>query len=335
MDELTQLDRLLYALFRKKVDRVPVASFTQTGTVELMKAVGAYWPKANRNADEMAALGMAAHTLAGLEAVRIPFGLIAEAEALGCKIDYHEGKIDFPPTCMRPLDSLNAIEPDQVTGQSMDAIIQATEIIKNQIHDVPVIVGVTGPFTVTGMIHGIDQTIKDLVLAPQAVSSAMEISTGVIAHYCQTLTEAGADIIVLIEPTASVIGPVFFKKFLLPNIKKIVRQSKIPAALHVCGNSIPIIDLMVETGVAGISIDQKVSISNAKKIAGLKASVIGNLDPVKVLLTKKPLEVERECKRILEEGVDILAPGCGLSPQTPLDNIRAMVKAGKKYKTLM
>lgn len=331
MDELSQLERLLNVLSRKKVDRVPIASFTQTGTVDLMKASNVFWPKANREANEMAELGISAHIIAGFEAVRIPFGLTAEAEALGCKIDYHEERIDFQPTCMKPLESLNAIEPDHLTGKSMDAVIKATGIIKNRIGAVPIIVGVTGPFTITGMIHGIDQTMKDLILQPQTVSVAMDISSKVVEKYCKALTEAGADVIVFIEPTASVIGPVFFKKFLLPHLKYIVRSVRLPTVLHVCGNSMPIINLMLETGVAGVSLDQKVSMIKMKEIVNSKAALIGNLDPVRVLLAKNTSVVENECKRILEEGVDVLAPGCGLSPQTPLENLQAMVRAGKMY----
>jgi len=54
MDALTEKERLLRAIGRKAVGRVPVASFTQTATLELMKASGAYWPMAHRDARLMA-----------------------------------------------------------------------------------------------------------------------------------------------------------------------------------------------------------------------------------------------------------------------------------------
>ena len=42
---------------------------------------------------------------------------------------------------------------------------------------------------------------------------------------------------------------------------------------------------------------------------------------------KKPEEVIRDCRRILSEGTAVLAPGCGISPYTPISNIKAMIQA--------
>jgi [methyl-Co(III) methanol-specific corrinoid protein]:coenzyme M methyltransferase len=38
-----------------------------------------------------------------------------------------------------------------------------------------------------------------------------------------------------------------------------------------------------------------------------------------------------EATACLEDGIDILAPGCGLAPQTPLKNIKALLKARDVY----
>lgn len=80
-------DRFLNALNGKTVDKVPVLSVTQTGTVELMKKSGAAWPDAHFDAEKMADLALSAHTFAGLEAVRYPFCLTVLSEALGCRIN--------------------------------------------------------------------------------------------------------------------------------------------------------------------------------------------------------------------------------------------------------
>lgn len=80
-------DRFLNALNGKTVDKVPVLSVTQTGTVELMKKSGAAWPDAHFDAGKMADLALSAHTFAGLEAVRYPFCLTVLSEALGCRIN--------------------------------------------------------------------------------------------------------------------------------------------------------------------------------------------------------------------------------------------------------
>ena len=77
------------------MDRPAVGCVTQSVTVDQMDAVGAFWPEAHSNAEQMALLGAAGHEVFGFENARIPFCLTVEAEAFGCKVDL--GKVDRTP----------------------------------------------------------------------------------------------------------------------------------------------------------------------------------------------------------------------------------------------
>lgn len=63
------------------------------------------------------------------------------------------------------------------------------------------------------------------------------------------------------------------------------------------------------------------------------AFVVGNLDPVVVLLHGTPADVISACQRCARraEGYAnfILAPGCEVPPQTPADNYRALIEFGR------
>jgi [methyl-Co(III) methanol-specific corrinoid protein]:coenzyme M methyltransferase len=52
---------------------------------------------------------------------------------------------------------------------------------------------------------------------------------------------------------------------------------------------------------------------------------------VEVLLAGSPERVTAEAKKCVNDGVDILAPGCGLAPHTPLRNLEAFVHARDEY----
>ncbi len=327
MIPLTPRDRFLSVLTGKEVDRAPVLSITQTATVEQMELAQAYWPEAHTVAEQMARLGLTAHERAGFEGVRIPFSMTAEASTMGCGVDYHGDRAGCMPSVRGPLasQSLRAAEPTE--GQ-MGVIVEATRILRGRLGGrVPIIVGVTGPFTLTCFIRGFERTIMDLTAEPAAVHRTSVVAREVISRYCDALGGAGADAVSLLEPNASLIGPKYFDRFVLPYLREISEGLKIPAVLHICGNALPIMELMVQSGVQGISIDQKVGVARAKAIIDGRASLIGNADPVALLLGGSPADVERECRRMLREGVDILAPGCGLSPFTPIGNLRAMVRA--------
>ena len=78
------LERFQRSVQRKEVDKVPVCSVTQTGTVELMKMTGTSWPKAFWDSREMAELAMAGYEIAGLECVRYPFCSLDIPLVFGC-----------------------------------------------------------------------------------------------------------------------------------------------------------------------------------------------------------------------------------------------------------
>lgn len=328
MKEPTLKERLLQAIACRAVDKTPVASFTQTATLELMKASGAYWPGAHRESKLMSQLAVAGHAEALLEAVRLPFGLTGEAATMGCETNYHEDKNDFTPTVERGLPDYDNIRLPEPHEGIMGVIIEAVKMSREAVgDDVPIIVGVTGPFTIAGHIRGVNDILTDVILNPELVHKILQSSWVVSSSFASALVENGADLVAFIEPTASIIGSDFFKEYALPYLKKVVAVVKAPTLLHICGDSLPLMEMMVESGVAGVSVDQKVSITKAQEVVKGRCSVVGNVDPVAILQMKKPDGVVQDCLRILSEGTDVLAPGCGISPFTTTENIRSMIKA--------
>ncbi len=102
--------------------------------------------------------------------------------------------------------------------------------------------------------------------------------------------------------------------------------------LHICGDVTPIIPAMADCGFVGISIEEKVKdMAGAKaKVAG-KVSICGNVSSPFVLLQGTPDKVKEAATDALKAGVDVLAPGCGIAPDTPVANLKAMVEARNEY----
>lgn len=89
---------------------------------------------------------------------------------------------------------------------------------------------------------------------------------------------------------------------------------------------------MDKTGVNGISVHQRVDVKIAK--GNLKeAVIIGNLDPVAVLLNGTPDDVAAASKKALNAGVELLSPGCGIISMTPTANLKTMVKCAINYRS--
>jgi [methyl-Co(III) methanol-specific corrinoid protein]:coenzyme M methyltransferase len=122
-----------------------------------------------------------------------------------------------------------------------------------------------------------------------------------------------------------------FETSVFPLYRKVCRKVKGLKILHMCGDATTVLDPLADAGFEGISIEEKVSVSFAKRITGDRVRLIGNVSPSDTLLTKGTDAVLIEATACLEDGIDILAPGCGLAPQTPLENIKALVRARDNY----
>ncbi len=118
----------------------------------------------------------------------------------------------------------------------------------------------------------------------------------------------------------SILGPDLYQSFAHPGQRKVaeaISAGGAPSILHICGDIRQTTEQMVRSGVDAISIGQGTSISKTRETAKGRCRIIGNIDPGTVLLTGTPEQVEDEVKRCVEEGTDIAAPGCGLSPRRP------------------
>jgi [methyl-Co(III) methanol-specific corrinoid protein]:coenzyme M methyltransferase len=337
--KLKPRERLMNALLGRPVDRVPTfcSGCAQTVTVECMEAVGVYWPEAHKDPEKMAKLSASVYELVGMEVAGVPYCLTVEAEALGCKIRWGEKKDDVPQVSQTPYTTPTEVKiPDNLLNlKRIPVVLKAVTILKSKVGGtLPIVAGLTGPFALAGHLYGLENLLKGTVLAPDKVHGFVDIAAEVGSMYGKALLEAGADVVLIADPSAScdLISPKTFRTFVKPAITKIVKAIDGVTILHICGNTTPILKDMADTGVATISIDEKVDITEARKIVGDKVRLVGNVSTVRTLLMGTPEKVKEESLKALRAGVDVLAPGCGIPPLTPNANYKALVEAAIEFK---
>ena len=94
-------DIFLAKLRRGDAPRVGIGSATSIVTTDLMDEVGASFPEAHLNAEQMARLAAAGHTVLGYDNVMPLFSVWHESAALGCQVDWgNSGRMpDGRPIC--------------------------------------------------------------------------------------------------------------------------------------------------------------------------------------------------------------------------------------------
>jgi [methyl-Co(III) methanol/glycine betaine-specific corrinoid protein]:coenzyme M methyltransferase len=337
MDEMTLKERLLNALEGKKVDKVPVCSVTQTGVVERMDEVGAPWPEAHSDPEKMAKLAIANYELSGLEAVRVPYCLTVLAEAMGCEVNMGT-KNRQPSVTEHPYtkDLENMKMPENLLDMGrIRAVLDSIKIIREKVgSDVPIIGGLEGPVTLASDLASVKSFMKWSIKKPELLRQVLDFAADATISYANSMVLAGADVIAVADPVASpdLMSPDSFKNELQPRLQKFSSQVDSVTVLHICGNVSPILKYMADCGFEGLSVEEKIgSIKKAKEVVGDRARLVGNISSPFVLLPGPIDKIKEECKKALTEGVDVLAPGCGIAPMTPLSNIKAMVEARNEY----
>lgn len=258
--------------------------------------------------------------------------LSLEAEACGCPVIY--GDTSVPSVQSHLVKNIEDIErlrvPDPYRDGRMPVFLETVRLMKRHYIGLKVAC-VTGPFTLALHIGGPDlyiETIKD----PEKVSRILDFCTTVGIQYAKALVKEGADMILIAEPACSQLSPDSFGLFSLPYTRKMIKAIRRNCVLHICGRAGHLIKLICRSEASAISVDD-VDMATVLDEVPVDLVIAGNLSPLK-LLSASPSEISEDTTVLLElvkmRRQFIVAPGCDLSPKTPLENILSFVRAVKK-----
>ncbi|MCP8312515.1 MAG: MtaA/CmuA family methyltransferase [Candidatus Methylarchaceae archaeon HK02M1] len=338
MKELSPKKRVLKALMGGKLDRVPVTCITGCQgaiNVEMQKESGIHWPEAHKDAEKMARLAIAGYELSGIECVNIPFDNIVEAEALGCKAKYHEKMHLFPVVMDHPYTRPEDLKmPDNILELGrIPVVLQAIRIVREEVGDfLPIVSHVIGPFTLAGELVEIGKFLIWTLKNPDYVKAFLDFSTDFIIEFAKAQYRAGSDIVTVADGslTPYMVTPDVLHQVIKPALIRIAYSLGGFRLLYIGGKEESMVPFLVECGYDGISVDETVNIARIRPVVG-DSKILGNVSSKRTLTSGSPEEVKAEVKKAIEDGADLIEPSCGVPPDAPTVNIRAMVEAVKEF----
>lgn len=261
--------------------------------------------------------------------------LSVEAGALGLQVLYPASAI--PTVESHPVKTLADLDPFRVVDPLEDArvlsYIRTMELMAKRL---PVLKGgyVIGPFTLAGLLMGVSDLAMATVTDPDLVYAVVQFSADISRRYANALCEAGADIIAVLEPTATLLSPQAFEMFCGPQVYKVIKDIPAMTVLHICGRTGHLVPNMCHTGFQGLSLDAPVDLVEAARIAGPDIVVMGNIEPAAVMAQGTPDDVRKRVRGI-RAAMDsrpnfILSTGCDIPHDTPFENIEAFMEEGRK-----
>jgi MtaA/CmuA family methyltransferase len=328
---------VLGALRGEAVDRAPVINPTSIATVDLMDLAGAPFPNANRNPDLMARLAAAGHTELGFDCVMPVFSIVQESSPLGCHIEW--GQKDGWPTVR--MGSPVWTEPDDIripadllTHPDTRCVLEAIGILRRRLGGSVAIIGkAMGPWTLSYHCFGLEPFLLMSVDDPGKTRLCLDRLKEVTVEFALAQVEAGADALTLPDhATGDLVSAKCYATYLRDLHAELVERISVPVILHICGKTLDRMEHIAGTGVAAFHFDSKNDPVESVRIMRNRVALVGNVNNPVTLLTRGPEEVRREVFRALEAGVPIIAPECAIPLTTPIENLREIPRAVRKWK---
>jgi uroporphyrinogen decarboxylase len=324
--------------FSNKLPVIPLVGIhaAHVGTINIQKALN--------DGHLMAEAALHALRSYGYDGVFTFMDLTLEAEALGCEIQYHRETVpSVKKVLFRDVDDYDLIEISNVENDNRIAeFLHAAEIISESIDHSKTISGayVTAPFTLAGQLMGMEAIFESMILDPDGFKQVLEKTEEITTIMIEKYVNRGVDLIVVLDPMASpdLISPLHFEEFAGPYLQQVTGTAHLEdtlVTLHICGNTTNILTKMIECGVDAISIDSDVDMNYAAYVIKDRAVLIGNIDPVGILLDGSAEDVQKATTLCIEHSSKarffILSSGCEVPKNTPRSNIDEMVRSARKY----
>lgn len=339
MSSLSPKERILRVLKKEKADRPPVVcpgGMMNAAIVDVMNKTGHTLPEAHHNDRLMAELSYDVYENTGFENFGIPFCMTVEAEVLGSEINF--GSLECEPKIEKEAFSSAAeiqyrdIDHMLKHGR-IESVVQAGYHLSKKYPDVPVIGNLTGPISTTASIVDPMSFLKDLRKDKENAHRAIDYVTNFLIEYAKLMIDNGVDLISIGDPTATgeILGPKMFEEYAVRYLNKLIdgiHSLNTPVIVHICGNMNTVKNLIPQIKSDAISTDAVVNLKLLKNEFPF-LTTMGNLSTY-LLQFGTPEKVYAQTKRLLNDGIDIISPACGLSTSSSLENIQTLTNTVKE-----
>ena len=327
---MTPRERFLAALSGQETDQPPLAHVAALTTVELEDATGCCMPEAHHDPGKLAKLLAANHEVLGFDAVSFIINYFNEPAALGVEMDWGsptELPVYKSHPWRQPEDA--SIPEDLLERPPISTYLETLRIAKRDYGDRIAVLGkVMGPLSMVQVMHGIENTMTDLVVAPDTIARFLDVAAEILVACANAQFELGVDALSIGEggAGANMLSPEMYEQVVLPVHQRMVAGINGPTIMHICGDVMPRLHMLGSTGITCFNFDWAIPPKVMAAAAKGKFTIMGNVNTAD-LLNAEPVEIERQVFENIEAGVHIISPGCAVSPKCPNANLRAMADA--------
>lgn len=272
----------------------------------------------------------------GVDAAIIFSDVLPILEPMGMDLEFSP---DGGPVIHNPVRASTDVER-VLELENVDALHFVTETVQQTRISLPEnipLIGFAGaPFTLASYVieGGASRNFlhtKTLMYRDEgAFRALLDRFVRAVSLYLRAQITAGAQAVQLFDSWAGCLGPEDFGRYVQPHTRSLVESlpAGVPVIYFATGNP-SLLSLMGDVGSSVIGVDWRVRLDDAWHTVGHDRAIQGNLDPVILLAPRN--EICRRAEEILKQAAGrpghIFNLGHGVLPQTPVENVIALVDA--------
>jgi len=331
-------DRYLRACRREPVDRPPLW---------IMRQAGRYLPEYRELRSRVDFLTLCRTPELAVEASLQPLrrfaldaaivfsDILLPIEAMGCPLTFDPG-----PRLAQPLRTRAQVDALRTApmAETVPYVGEAVRLLRRELEGKVPVIGFCGAaFTLAAYLvegEGRDGfgAVKSLMFRePETLTSLLEKLADAMADYLDLQIRSGAQSVQVFDSWAGILAPDEYRSFALAPARRLIQRVGrpdvpityfAPAAGHVLEDALA-------TGADVLGVCWRTPLDQARRRAGGRVALQGNLDPHALLAP--PGAVRERALAVLDAAGDspghIMSLGHGILPDTPIASVEALVEA--------
>ncbi|HYO63396.1 MAG TPA: uroporphyrinogen decarboxylase [Pyrinomonadaceae bacterium] len=256
-------------------------------------------------------------------------------EPMGLELEFAKGEGPVIHNPVRGASDVARVREVEDVG-SLGYVYEAIKLTRAELPaDVPLIGFCGAPFTLASYViegggsRNYVNTKRLMYTDAGAWHELMSRLARALVRYLNAQVEAGAQAVQLFDSWVGALSPDDYREYVLPHTRSVVEgvRGGVPV-IHFGTGTATLLELMREAGGDVIGLDWRVRLDESWRRLG-DVAVMGNLDPA-VLFTN-PQTVREHARRVLEQAANrpghVFNIGHGIMPETPVENVEALVAA--------
>jgi len=270
------------------------------------------------------------------------FGMAAEPSGWGVPVHWSRTQPPGVGHSAAPLEDLaSAPVPNPETDGLMPLLLKHYERVRAPMAErglSPRIAAARGPLTVACHVHGVTELLLATHTEPEACEAFLDKTTELCIAWLEAQLRRMEEpvAVLLLDDVAGMLSPDDSERLVLPRFKRIF--DRFEGLIRIFHNDTPngtVFPGLATVGFDVFNLSHQIDLPRARKLLGPDIILMGNVPPLDVLVRGTAEQVREATKSILEgleeTGPVLVSPGGGVSPGTPIENLKAMAETVESF----